>query len=158
MAALNKSSATLRIFGDSLDPDEVSRILGCAPTRAHVKGQIRHKSTVHKTGGWLLEATDQVPGDLDGQVTELFSRVKKDIAVWVALARENEIDLFCGFFMDETDAGLEISADTMKLLSERGIKLGICIYAPTPDIRPDDPCPCESGRIYGECCAPKPKV
>jgi hypothetical protein len=158
MSALNKSSATLRILGDSLDADEISRILGCTPTKAHVKGQIRYKSTVYKTGGGLLEATDQESGDLDGQIAELFSRVKKDLVAWAGLSKKYEIDLFCGLFMNETDEGLEISVDTMKLLSERGIKLGICVYAPTLDTRPDDPCPCKSGRIYAECCAQKPKV
>jgi len=157
MDALNRSSATIRIFGDSLDPDEISRILGCKPTEAHVKGQIRYKSTVYKTGGWLLEATAQEPCDLDRQVAELFSRVKKDVAAWAGLSQEYEIDLCCGIFMEETSEDIAISADTMKLLSERGIKLEICIYAPTPDVRLDDPCPCKSGKIYGECCAPKPK-
>src|SRR4051794_14238091 len=78
MAALNRSSATIRIFWDSLNPDEISRILDCKPTRAHIKGQIRYKSTVYRKGGWLLEATDQEPCHIDLQVAELFTRVKKD--------------------------------------------------------------------------------
>ena len=126
----------------------ISRLLDCAPTKAHVKGQIRYKSTVYRTGGWLLKATDQEPVSLDSQVAELFSRVKKDVAIWAGLSQGYRIDLCCGIFMDQTSEDIEISADTMKLLSERGIKLEVCIYAPTPDIFMDDPCPCKSGRIY----------
>lgn len=160
MAALNKSSATLRIFGDSLNPAEISKLLDCAPTKAQVKGQVRNKNSIFRTGGWLLEATDQEPVDLDRQVAELFCRVRKDLATWASLSQEYKIDLCCGIFMDEisTNEDIEISAESMKLLSERGIKLGISIYAPTPDVRPQDPCPCESGKTYGECCAPKSKV
>jgi hypothetical protein len=158
MAALNRSSATLRIFGDSLNPDEISRILGCAPTKAQLKGQTRYKSTVYKTGGWLLKATAHEPADLDSQIAELFGRVTKDTAVWAGLCQKYEIDLCCGLFMERTDEAIELSTDNMKVLAERGIKLEICIYAPTPDIRLDGPCPCDSGKIYAECCAAQPKV
>lgn len=158
MPGLNRSSATLRIFGDSLDPAEISRLLDCAPTKSHVKGQSRYKGTVYKTGGWLLKAAPQEPPDLDNQIAELFSRVKTAVALWSSLSQEYSIDLCCGIFMDETTEDVRISADTMKLLSERGIKLEISIYAPTPEIRPDDPCPCNSGTIYAECCSPKPEV
>ena len=42
-----------------------------------------------------------------------------------------ELDLFCGFFMKQSDEGLEVSAAALKALGERGIKLGICLYAPS---------------------------
>jgi hypothetical protein len=138
MAELHKSVATLRILGDSLNPDEITRILGCPPTEGFLKGQIRpskSKGIVQKTGSWRLEAVKKIPADLDAQVSELFGRMNKDLAVWTALSGKYEIDLFCGFFMNETDEGLELSTETLKTLGDRGVKLGFCIYAP---IRDDD--------------------
>jgi hypothetical protein len=158
MAQLFNSVAALRIFSDTLDPDEITRILGCAPTKAHIKGHIRYRTTVHNTGGWILEATDQEPANLDAQVAELLGRVNTDLAVWSALSKEHAIDLFCGFFMADTNEDLVVSAETMKLLCERGIRLGFSIYAPITDIAPADPCPCNSGKPYAECCAPRPQV
>jgi uncharacterized protein YchJ len=155
MAQLSKSVASLRIFGDTLDPDKITRILGCSPTDAHVKGQIRYKTTVYRTGGWILESTDQEPANLDAQVAELLGRVNNGLEVWSAVSRDYTIDLFCGFFMDVTNEDVGISAETMKLLSERGIRLCASIYAPTSDIVPSDPCPCNSGKTYEECCAQK---
>lgn len=134
MAHLHHSFATLRIGGDLLIPDEISRILGCAPTHGYVKGQVmpsKKRAIIRKTGGWHLDASKQEPGNLDAQVAELFARVTKDLGVWASLSSAYDIDLFCGFFMDETDEGLEISAETLKTLGDRGIKLGVCIYAPT---------------------------
>jgi hypothetical protein len=158
MAALHKSCATLRLFGDSLNPEEITRLLGCPPSTAFTKGQIRYRTTLYKTGGWLLEAADREPADLDAQVVDLLTRVSQDLAVWSNLSKQYDVDLFCGFFMEETDEGLEISTHTMKMLSERGIKLAFCIYAPTKDVQPTDPCPCTSGKTYAECCAPKIKA
>jgi hypothetical protein len=151
----HSSSAALRIFGDTLDPEKITNILGCPPTKAHVKGQIRHKTTTYKTGGWILDAGDRTPANLDAQVAELLGMVTADLTVWAALAEEHLIDVFFGYFMAGTGEDLEMSAGTMKLLSERGIRFGMSVYAPIPDLAPTDPCPCGSGDTYAECCAPK---
>jgi len=110
---------------------------------------------LYTTGGWLLSVTDREPADFNSQVTELLSRVTRNLAVWANLSQQFKIDLFCGFFMKEADEGIEISAETMRMLAERGIKIGICLYAPTSEPQPTDYCPCKSGRTYAECCAPK---
>lgn len=105
----------------------------------------------------MLDAADIEPGDLDAQVAGLFRRLNTDLSVWNSLAKKYRMDLFCGFFMKETDEGFEVSPQTMKLLADRGIKLAVCIYAPISDPNPTDPCPCKSGKTYAECCAPKAK-
>ena len=38
MAAIARVRASLRVFGDSLEPDEVSALLGRPPSRQHRKG------------------------------------------------------------------------------------------------------------------------
>jgi hypothetical protein len=160
MAALHKSVAALRISGDSLKPDEISQILNCPPSLGYLKGQIKRgkvRDVVRKTGAWMLDAADREPGDLDAQVAELFGRLITDLSVWSSLAKQYRMDLFCGFFMKETNEGFEVSPQTMKLLADRGIKLAVCIYAPINDPNPADPCPCKSGKTYAECCAPKLK-
>ena len=158
MAHLHHSVAALRIFGDMLNPDEISRLLGGVPTESFSKGQAKPSKTkeiIRKSGGWILNAADQEPGNLDAQVEEIFGQLTKDLSVWAALSKEYKVDLFCGFFMSETDEGIEVSAKTLQTLGERGIKFGVCIYAPLKDMADEDPCPCESGLKYAECCAPK---
>ena len=136
MSHLHHSFAALRIGGDSLKPDAISRVLGCSPTLGYVKGQIepsKWKAVVRKTGGWHLDAAEQQPGNLDAHVAELFGRVNTDLTVWATLSREYEIDLFCVYFMSETDEGLEVSVETLKVLGDRGIKLGLSIYMPAKE-------------------------
>ena len=136
MSHLHHSVAALRICGDSLKPDAISRALGCSPTLSFVKGQIepsRRKAIVRETGGWHLDAAEQQPGNLDAHVAELFGRVNNDFSVWATLSGEHKIDLFCVYFMSEADEGVEASAETLKALGDRGIKLGLRIYSPAEE-------------------------
>ena len=158
MAYLHRSVASLRICGDKLDPDEISMLLGGAPTLSYRKGEVKKskfRDVVRKSGAWMLKATGREPENLDAQVDEILGQLTQDLTVWASLSNDYRIDLFCGFFMKQTDEGVEISVKTLKALGEGGIKLGFCIYAPLKDVEADDPCPCESGKKYGECCAPK---
>ena len=136
MPFLHHSCAALRIAGDSLKPDAISRLLGCRPTLGFVKGQIepsKGKPIVRETGGWHLDATGQQPGDVNAHVAQLFRQVNSDVSAWAALAGEYETDLFCVYFMSEADEGLEVSAETLKVLGDRGIKLELRIYSPAKE-------------------------
>ncbi len=148
MAELHKSCATLRIHGDLLDPGEVSRILGCSPTQAYRKGDVQFRTRLYKTGGWLLCAADQEPGDLDAQVSELFSRVTKDLSAWSSLSKQFEFDLFWLLHGRDRRRGLRFRRLPCKSLAERSIKLGICLYAPIKDFQPTDPCPCAEWKDF----------
>lgn len=136
MPHLHHSCAALRIAGDSLNPDAISGLLGCSPTLGYVKGQIepsKGRRIVRETGGWHLDAAGQQPGNLDAHVAELFGRVNSALPAWATLSGEYKIDLFCVYFMSEADEGLEVSAKTLKLLGDRGIKLELRIYSPAKE-------------------------
>jgi Domain of unknown function (DUF4279) len=136
MPSLHHSFAALRIGGDSLKPDEISRILGCSPTLSCVKGQIepsKGKTIVRETGGWHLDAIGQQPGDVNAHVAQLFRQVNNDVSAWAALSGEYETDLFCVYFMSEADEGLEVATETLKVLGDRGIKLELRIYSPAKE-------------------------
>ncbi len=158
MAHLSRSVATLRIIGDDLNPDEISSLLECEPTYATTKGQIivskSGRERVAKSGGWDIDAPSSEPENLDRQVSFILEKLNKDLKVWGKLKFKYKMDLFCGLFMNTSDEGLTISPKTLEELGRRGIELGLCLYAPDncgPKF--SDLCPCESGKIYGECCA-----
>jgi hypothetical protein len=134
MAALARSKASLRIFGDNLIPDEVSGLLGCAPTEAWTKGQVEHsrsgREVVRKSGAWFLRAAEAEPENLNDQVAELLSQMTSDLDVWATVTREYDVDLFCGWFMEESNEGVSVSPHTLHLLGERGIELSLDIYGP----------------------------
>jgi Domain of unknown function (DUF4279) len=132
MPFLHHSCAALKIAGDSLNPEAISRLLGCGPTLGFVKGQIepsKGKPIVRETGGWQLDAAGQQPGNLDAHVAELFGRVNNALPVWATLSREYKIELFCVYFTREADEPVQASPGTLKALGDRGIQLGLRIYS-----------------------------
>jgi hypothetical protein len=138
MPQLWRSAAALRIFGETLQPDEITRLLGSPPTSCRLKGDVKYRSkdgreTIAKEGMWMLNATDCEPEDANGQVMEILGRLTDDLGVWSTLSQRFGIDLYCGWFMQESNEGLEFTPATLAALSARGIRLGIDIYAPSKD-------------------------
>jgi len=135
MAQIYSSAAGLRVYGDNLQPAEISALLGAKPSDSHVKGQEvvgskTGKLYVRKTGYWGLHAPHCEPEDLDGQIKQIFDQLTDDLTVWQRLNQQYEIDLFCGLFMKEAGEGFELSTESLAILGARGIKLSICVYAP----------------------------
>ena len=67
---IDETSVSLCLYGDDLDPDEISRILGVCPTHAHRKGEERRsrspraqKPPPYKSGAWILKVRGQAPRD-----------------------------------------------------------------------------------------------
>jgi hypothetical protein len=139
MATVKRSRATLRICGDALEPDVITRVLGHGPTSAQTKGEsLVGKKTgqvrIARSGMWRLDAAVREPADLDAQVEEILAKLVPDLDVWKSLTSEFRADLFCGLFMDRSNEGLSLSPETLAALGCRGIELGLDIYD-----GPDDP-------------------
>jgi hypothetical protein len=102
---------------------------------------------------WCLEASGGPHDSLQDQGSRMRSGLTSDLEIWIRLQQRFQIDMFCGFFMGESSEGLELSAAVMGLLAERGVRLAVCLYGPDgPPLELDAPCPCRSGRNYGDCC------
>jgi hypothetical protein len=63
MATVNRTVATLRIGGDSLDPATISRMLGKLPTSSQVKGQ--ELESLGALGSRGIELSLDIYGELD---------------------------------------------------------------------------------------------
>jgi len=74
MALLSGSAASLRFFGDDLDPDELTKMLGGQPTKSEEKGdefvgKVTGQKRIAQCGGWWLSAERREPGDFDAQIS-----------------------------------------------------------------------------------------
>ncbi len=138
MSGVKTSTATLRIYGDDLVPQEITEMLGASPTHAKIKGEKSFGSKtgqtyVAKSGMWQLAASDREPEDIDGQIREIFGKLSADLSVWQCIAKKYRVNLFCGLFMSETNDGLGISPQSLGVLAERGVELWFDIYSPIDD-------------------------
>lgn len=134
MAHLARSVASLRIAGDDLIPEEISLLLGAQPTHAQRKGQelpSKAGMRIATFGHWRLQAKETAPENLDAQVAEILRQLTSSPDVWQNLTSRYRVDLFCGWFMEGGNEGVIISPSTLQALGERGIELGLDIYAPT---------------------------
>ena len=135
MAHLSRSVATLRISGDDLSPDAITKILGCQPTHGQIKGEVivgkkTGRERIVKIGMWSLSASDSEPENIDAQVSEILAKLTDDLVAWKKLSEKHDIDLFCGLFMEASNEGLSISPATLNSLGARGIELALDIYGP----------------------------
>ena len=138
MAHLSQSAASLRIGGDRLIPDEITRLLGAPPTHSLTKGEeIASKKTgrvrIAKSGMWSLAAPDCKPANLDRQIQLILDQLTDDLSVWKSLTVHYKMDLFCGLFMEDSNEGMDLSPDSLTALGQRGIKISLNIYAPILD-------------------------
>lgn len=142
MAQLHKSVVTLRISGDDLIPDEITKLLGASPMSSQTKGdRIVGKAEyvrIAKAGLWRLCASDREPEDIDGQIHEILSRATGDLAVWKGITKTYHADLFCGLFMRFSNEGFSMSASSLEALGTRGIELGLDIYGGDDDEDEDE--------------------
>jgi hypothetical protein len=137
MGKVHHSSATLRVFGDDLQPDEITRLLKCQPTFAEVKGQVvKHSSgreRLVKCGNWRLLAEYAEPENLDTQIRSILLQTSDDLNIWRSLTQTYRVDMFCGIFLDSSNDGLSLSPQTLLMLGERGIDIDFDIYAAGDD-------------------------
>jgi hypothetical protein len=140
---ISSTTVALRVGGDELEPDEITALLGCAPTRSHRKGDVTvGKSTgkkhLKKSGMWSLAANKTNKDDLDKKILALLDQVTDDLHIWRNINNRFSVDIFSGLFMDQSNEGLAISASTLAMLGERGMKLQFDIYGPAFDDELED--------------------
>jgi hypothetical protein len=107
---------SLRVHALGEERAEVSRLLGRAfePTGKY----------------WRVTTPEVSDGDLDAALSSLLATLNPDLATWRAVTSKWSVNIFCGVFLERPNRGIELGVEAMRLLSERGIRLGFDIYAP----------------------------
>jgi len=135
---VDKFKITLRIYGDELDPDQISSLLGCAPTvaeRKGVPGPFGDGRRIAKTGRWSLtiESKDSnEEDDVERGIKMLLAQLPSDADLWNTLNRAFRVDVFSGIFLASSNRGFGISAEVSKLLADRYLRIGFDLYFDSP--------------------------
>ncbi len=135
MGSIDRSTISLRIFGANLDPEELTQLLGCAPSAAARTGDTVPKplggSHVVRQGFWRLEYGESDDTELEGKVEDLLAKLTSDVNAWQQVTRKYKAELFCGLFLNSWNEGFGLSPQVMKKLGDRNLEISFDIYAPT---------------------------
>ena len=124
----------LRLVDDDLCPNFVSQLLCIQPDRSYKKGDLQpperngRKTRVATHGLWMIN------GDLVGNrtfedaVLSLLSRLTDSMDAWNEIASFQQVEIFCGWFLDGQNSGLNLSPLVLYELSRRQISIDICLY------------------------------
>lgn len=135
VAVIHETATALRFIGDELDHQEVTKLIGAKPTNAASKGEliVGRGSRVARSGRWSLSVSRRQPGDLNSQIEEVLSGLTQDLDIWRDLSARFGGCIFVGLFMSAENEGYDLSPDTLKLLTDRGLSLSLDIYSRQDD-------------------------
>lgn len=135
MAAIARVRASLRVFGDALEPEEVSALLGHEPTRCHRKGDKcgPHGSSVEPTGAWILDSRISEKAEVEDHVESILALLTSDADEWASLTERFSASVLCGVFLDQYNEGFELSPRLCKALASRGLVIAFDIYSGDAD-------------------------
>lgn len=135
MAAIARVRASLRVFGDVLEPEEVSALLGHPPTRSHRKGDKcgPNGASVEPTGAWILDSRISEKNEVEDHVESILALLTSDHDEWASLTERFSASILCGVFLDQYNEGFELSPRLCKALANRGLVIAFDIYSGDPD-------------------------
>lgn len=147
MAAIARVRVSLRVFGDSLEPEEVSALLGHPPSRSHRKGDkcgpgnrtgshagnhtVKH--AIEPTGAWILDSRVSEKSEIEDHIESLLGQLTSDPDEWASLTERFSASIQCGVFLDQYNEGFELSPRLCRALAHRGLVIAFDIYSGDPD-------------------------
>ena len=133
------ATLSIRVFGESVDPTEVSVALAATPSEAHRKGDpifVRSKGGealrrgVHVQGVWVMKADLASAPPLEQQLAWAETFVAGRAAAFdMFRARGYSYDLFVGVFLQRTQMGVCIDLAEYPTLFRQRFKIELDIYA-----------------------------
>lgn len=121
-------SATLRIFGDIPDLDEITRHLGVVPTYVHRKNESRGPHfPVYKDDMWGYDAPMDKHESLHLHIDMLWNTFKGHKPYLLQLKRKLTVDVFLGYRSNCDHCGVEVPHQSLEIFTELEVPFGLSI-------------------------------
>ena len=124
---VDRSRVCLVIYGETLDPGDVSALLQCEPTQAWQRGVVRNGRSQPR-GAWFLEVEGQAPIGPEELLDRLLARLPEDVAVWLQLGARYELQWRITMRIAEVSRGFVLSADMQQRLAPLKVPLLLDFY------------------------------
>jgi hypothetical protein len=121
-------SATLRIFGNIPNLDEITQRLGVAPSETHRKGDRRGPvSPPYKQDMWNYTAPAKETEPLHVHIDILWNTFRERKEYLLQLKHDVTVDVFLGYRSNCDHAGIEVPYQSLKLFDELQVPFGLSI-------------------------------
>lgn len=131
---IDRLEIELRVTGDDLDPDRITRMFGVNPTISARKGEEIDKGGVpitQHTGIWSYSLPASPEWELGDAIDTLLERLPHDPALWESLAGWATVAVVCGLFVHDINRVADVPPDTLARLAERRLALSLEIRGVT---------------------------
>ena len=125
---IDRLEIELRVTGDDLDPERITRMLGANPTLAARKGEemdLHGVPVVQRTGIWSYSLPASPEWELSDAIDTLLEQLPADPALWESIAGWADVAVVCGLYVHDIDRSADIEPDTLARLAERRLALRI---------------------------------
>jgi hypothetical protein len=123
------TTVCLAIYGEDLDPDDVSRTLGRAATQSHRRGdQMKSGTTTWRKGAWLLSMRGKDEPEV--LTAQLIEGLPTDEEIWSRLASRYSVQMRYGLLLSEWNQGLELSPRLLGRIARMHAVMILDIYGP----------------------------
>jgi hypothetical protein len=116
------------IFGEDLDPDQVSENLKLVPEHTHRKGDYPRndpKYSAYKHGMWGLDSKLPREQDFSAHLDNLLTILEPKQAEIRKLSERYDVDFYCNLF---SQIGFNLLPDLLKRMGNIGAALGVTVY------------------------------
>lgn len=121
-------SATLRIFGDHLDFDEIYQCIGLIPTNTHRKGERKGpRSPIYRNDMWSYSPDVPEAQPLSDHISALWSDIQHAAVYLRSLKQHATVDVFLGYRSNIDHAGIEIPHTCLALFTTLEIPFEVSI-------------------------------
>ena len=128
---IDDASASLNIYGENLEPEEITRMLGLSPTHSHRRGERRRPDGPQfSTGAWLHRVdSDVAPDAPDRALGSLLDRLPSDRSLWIGITQRYEVRIFFRIGFEGWNKGFTLSAHNIQRTADLGVRLDFDLYA-----------------------------
>jgi hypothetical protein len=127
---IDETHVTLAVYGDDLDPDAITALFGCSPTRAHRRGDRKGpRSPPFRRGAWFFSLQGTAPQNPESLTRALLDKLPIGDAFWTQLHAAYEVQLRFGLFVNAWNRGFDLSAETVARVATLRVPLLFDIYA-----------------------------
>ena len=133
---VQRTSATLRIFSQSIEPQEITRLLGgLSPSKTKVKGELRSprnpKSSKYTEHIWTLQSEEF--DNLQNAIESVLDLIEPHKAAFLKINESSESDFFC-FFESPDQGRIEFPIDMLTRCIQLNLPIVVDTYSSASDL------------------------